>query len=132
MHCENVHAAPNPRAPQHVNQAGPLVATGRLAKFRAWLDRDDGRFYRIGNESIGGLTTMGGLSIVASWVPWQLHRHVDMHLAWPIAVGAAGAAFLSLGARSRGRSDGSCRFIRAHIASAHDVIRPHTSSDLRR
>lgn len=80
---------------------------GRLAKFRAWLNRDDGRFYQIGNESIGVLTTMGGLSIVASLVLWQVHRHVDVHLAWSIAVGTAGVAFLFFGAGSRGRGDGS-------------------------
>ncbi len=54
---------------------------GRWSKLRAWINRDDGQFYRVGNTSLGLLSIIGGLAIVASLVLSQLHRHADLHVA---------------------------------------------------
>lgn len=78
---------------------------GRWPKLRAWMNRDDGRFYRVGNTSLGPLSIIGGLAIVASLILSQLHRHADLHLAWPIVVGIIGVVLWFLGGSSSDRRD---------------------------
>ena len=73
---------------------------GNLSKLREWVNRDNGRFYQIGNESIGAWTVVGALSLVCALVLWQLHTHVGVNGAWAILAGLAGLVFLLLGARS--------------------------------
>ena len=80
---------------------------GRLSKLRAWINRDDGRFYQVGNTSIGPLSIIGGLAIVVSLILSQLHRHADLHGAWPIVVGIVGIVLWFLGGSSSDRHDGT-------------------------
>lgn len=70
---------------------------GRWSKLRAWMNRDDGRFYRVGNTSLGPLSIIGGLAVIASLILSQLLRHADLHVAWPIAVGLVGVVLWLLG-----------------------------------
>ena len=70
---------------------------GRLPKLRAWINRDNGRFYRVGNTSLGPLSIIGGLAIVASLVLSQLHSHVGLHRGWAIVVGIVGLVVWFLG-----------------------------------
>jgi hypothetical protein len=78
---------------------------GRWPKLRAWMNRDDGRFYRVGNASLGLVSITGGLAIVASLVLSQLHRHADLHVAWPIVVGIVGVALWLIGGSRDERHD---------------------------
>lgn len=39
----------------------------RWSALRRWINRDDGRFYRIGNEPINPRSTAGGLAILAAF-----------------------------------------------------------------
>jgi len=73
---------------------------GKLSKLRAWINRDDGRFYRVGNSSLGALSIVGGLAITASLILSQLHRHVGLPVAWPIATGIVGVVLWFLGAQA--------------------------------
>ena len=73
---------------------------GSLSKLRELVNRDDGRFYQIGNESIGAWTVVGALFLVGALVLWQLHKHVGVNGAWAVVAGLAGLVFLFLGARS--------------------------------
>ncbi|WP_299344565.1 hypothetical protein [uncultured Pseudoxanthomonas sp.] len=61
------------------------------------MNRDDGRFYRVGNTSLGPLSIIGGLAVIASLILSQLLRHADLHVAWPIAVGIVGVVLWLLG-----------------------------------
>lgn len=70
---------------------------GKRSKLRAWINRDDGRLYQVGNTTVGSLTIIGGLAMVAALILSQLHRHVGIHLAWPIAVGIVGTALFLVG-----------------------------------
>ena len=79
---------------------------GRLSRFRAWINRDDGRFYRAGNTAIGPLGIIGGLAFVASLILSQLHRHVDLHVGWAIGVGIVGLVTWCLGCVADDRRDG--------------------------
>ena len=75
---------------------------GSLSKLREWINRDDGRFYQIGNEPIGAWTVVGMLSIVSALVLWQLHTHVGVNGAWAILAGLAGFIFIqALGGHER-------------------------------
>ena len=78
---------------------------GSQSKLRGWINRDDGRFYQIGNESIGAWTVVGALSLVGALILWQLHTHVGVNGAWAIVAGLAGLVFLFLGARSGSASN---------------------------
>ncbi|WP_157074159.1 hypothetical protein [Pseudoxanthomonas mexicana] len=77
----------------------------RWSKLRVWINRDDGRLYQVGNASIGPLSILGGLAIIASLVLSQLHRHADLHVAWPIAVGIVGVVLWFLGGSRDQRHD---------------------------
>lgn len=80
---------------------------GRLSKLRAWINRDDGRFYQVGNRSIGPLSIMGGLSFVTALILSQLHRHLDLHVGWAIGVGIAGLVLWCLSGIADDRRDDS-------------------------
>ena len=70
---------------------------GRLSKLRAWLNRDDGRLFQVGNERIGVLTTVGGLGLVAALILWQLHKHTGVDTIWTIAAGVIGFVLFAAG-----------------------------------
>lgn len=38
----------------------------RLTRMRHWINRDDGRLFRVGNGPISGATALGSLSLVAA------------------------------------------------------------------
>ena len=38
----------------------------RLTRIRRWINRDDGRLFRVGNGPISGATALGSLSLVAA------------------------------------------------------------------
>lgn len=78
---------------------------GRLSNLRAWINRDDGRFYRAGNTAIGPWSIIGGLAFVVSLILSQLHRHLDLHVGWAIGVGMAGLASWCLGGIADDRRD---------------------------
>lgn len=78
---------------------------GRLSNLRAWINRDDGRFYRAGNTAIGPWSIIGGLAFVVSLILSQLHRHLDLHVGWAIGVGIAGLASWCLGGIADDRRD---------------------------
>ncbi|MDR7068785.1 hypothetical protein J2X02_001602 [Pseudoxanthomonas japonensis] len=61
----------------------------RWSKLRVWINRDDGRLYQVGNASIGSLSILGGLAIIASLVLSQLHRHADLHVAGRLPWGSS-------------------------------------------
>lgn len=78
---------------------------GRLSKLRAWINRDDGKFYQAGNTAIDLWTIIGGLAFVASLILSQLHRHVDLHVGWAMGVGIVGLVTWCLGGVADDRRD---------------------------
>jgi len=76
-----------------------------LKKLRGWINRDDGRFYQVGNRSLGVLEAIGLLVFVCSLVLWQLHAKTDLHLAWPLGTSIGGLLWAALGT-ARKRDDG--------------------------
>ncbi len=73
---------------------------GILSRLRERVNRDNGRFYQIGNEPVGVRTVVGALSAVIALVLWQFHKHFGVSGTWTTVAGLASLAFLFLGARS--------------------------------
>jgi hypothetical protein len=80
---------------------------GALSKFRKWANRDDGRLFQIGNESIGATTVVGVLVSISALILWQLHPQVGISSGWAIVVGVAGLALLFAGGTSGGSGGGT-------------------------
>jgi hypothetical protein len=75
-----------------------------FARLRRWINRDDGRYYRVGNRPIGGTEAIGLLAFVAAIALWQLHVKTGISSIWPFMAGAIGLLLAILG--SIGRSNG--------------------------
>lgn len=69
------------------------------SEFRRWINRDDGRFYQIGNESISTWIAVGTIFLVGALVLWQLHTRFGINGAWAVVASLAGLVSLILGAR---------------------------------
>ena len=80
---------------------------GALSGLRKWANRDDGRFYQIGNESIDVLTVVGVLVLIGALILWQLHSQVGISSVWAIAVGIVGLALLVAGGTSGSNGSGT-------------------------
>lgn len=47
---------------------------GRLTKLRQWINRDDGRLFRVGNGRLSWIEVAGCLGVIAALVAWQFLR----------------------------------------------------------
>lgn len=68
-----------------------------FAKFRHWINRDDGRLYRAGNRRVGFVEAMGLLLFIAGLLLWQVHTHLGVSVVWSYASGMAGLALVFIG-----------------------------------
>lgn len=71
---------------------------GNTSKLRRWINRDDGRFFQVGNGPVGVWATLGALALVAGMVLWQLHTHLDIDGAFAIVATGVGLILLCMGA----------------------------------
>lgn len=69
-----------------------------FTKLRQWVNRDNGRFYRVGNRRVGAIEVVGLLLVVAALVLWQLHAKVSISSVWSIASGVVGLLLAIVGA----------------------------------
>jgi hypothetical protein len=95
------------------------------SRFRTWLNRDDGRFCQVGNQSVGPSMIVGVLAMVASIILWKLHSHVGIDKVWSLAAGLIAMAAYSLEACSKG---GARRSRVVDDSSGHGFAR-HAHSD---
>ena len=72
---------------------------GKFARLRKWANRDDGRLFRVGNEPLGVLTSIGATALVGALILWQLDR------AWAVFAGATGLILLIVGRRPASQGD---------------------------
>jgi len=73
------------------------MATREPSRFRQWINRDDGRFCRVGNRPLGGLEIAGTLLWIAALALWQLHDKVGIDKFWAIAAGIFGLILFAIG-----------------------------------
>jgi hypothetical protein len=69
-----------------------------FAKFRQWVNRDDGKVYQAGNRSLGVVETVGLLIVVGAIVLWQLHVRAGVSVMWAGAAGGVGVLLAIVGA----------------------------------
>jgi hypothetical protein len=74
-----------------------------LARFRQWVNRDDGMFYQAGNRSLGVVETVGLLIFVSAIALWQLHVKAGISIIWPFAAGSIGLVFAIVGGSRKNR-----------------------------
>lgn len=79
---------------------------GALSKLRKWANRDDGRLFQVGNESIGTTTIVGVLVLIGALILWQLHSQIGISGGWAIVLGIAGLVLLLAGGTSGSNGDG--------------------------
>jgi len=80
---------------------------GALSKFRRWANRDDGRLFQVGNESIGATTVAGVLVLIGALILWQLHSQVGIGSGWAIVASVSGLALLCVGGAAGGSGGGT-------------------------
>ena len=68
-----------------------------LAKLRQKINRDDGRYYQVGNRPLAGLEVVGLLVLVGALVLWQLHDETGISSIWALAAGVVGLLLTILG-----------------------------------
>jgi hypothetical protein len=76
----------------------------RLAKLRRWLNRDNGKLYRVGNRPVGILEAVGLIVVIAAIALWQVHVKAGISSVWALVAGAVGLALAILG--NAGDNDG--------------------------
>jgi hypothetical protein len=68
-----------------------------FAKFRQWVNRDDGKFYQAGNRSLGAVETVGLLIVVGAIALWQLHVKAGLSIMWSVAASVIGLFLAVMG-----------------------------------
>jgi hypothetical protein len=51
-------------------------------KFRAWINRDDGKIYRAGNKNLKWIEIVGYLFLIISVVVYLLHNKTGFNKTW--------------------------------------------------
>jgi len=69
-----------------------------FTRLRQWVNRDDGRFYRVHNRSVGGPEAVGLLMFIAALILWQLHVKFGIGSIWAYASGVLGLLLAVKGA----------------------------------
>ncbi|MNI99071.1 hypothetical protein D3C73_1580590 [compost metagenome] len=67
----------------------------RLTRIRDWINRDNGRLFRVGNGPISGATALGSLSLVAALLMHLLRDATGLPGAYAAACLMTGGALLA-------------------------------------
>ena len=67
------------------------------SKLRLWINRDNGRYFRVGNEAISGLTVAGTVIGISTLVLWQLQAQALIPTGWALASSILAIVFFVLG-----------------------------------
>jgi hypothetical protein len=74
---------------------------GTLKNIRLWINRDDGRYFRVSNRPLTALETTGLFFYICSLVLWLLHSKTGLNGLWALAVGLIGLALYGAGSLRR-------------------------------
>ena len=78
-----------------------------LAKVRQWANRDDGKYYRVGNRSLNWLEVIGALLLLGSLVFSQICTTLGINGYWLVMLAAIGFLVLLVGSVKSGREAGT-------------------------
>ncbi len=68
-----------------------------LAKFRRQINRDDGKFFQVGNRPLGWIEAAGMLLATGALAAWQLQEVIGIGGLWSAIAGAGGLLLAVLG-----------------------------------
>ena len=51
-------------------------------KIRAWINRDDGKIYQVGNKNLGALETIGWFLLILALLVCTLHDKAGIESTW--------------------------------------------------
>lgn len=68
-----------------------------LARLRQKINRDDGKYYQVGNRPLGTLEVVGLLIFVGAVALWQLHVKAGISSVWAFAAAGVGLFLAILG-----------------------------------
>jgi hypothetical protein len=68
-----------------------------LKKIRLWINRDDGRHFRVGNRPLNALETTGLFFYICALVLWLLHSKTGLGVLWALVTGPIGLALYGAG-----------------------------------
>ncbi|MBE1161762.1 hypothetical protein [Dyella acidiphila] len=71
--------------------------TSFLADFRKRINRDDGKYFQVGNRPLHWLEIVGLLLTVAAIALWQLHVKASLNMLWALFTGITGLLLTVLG-----------------------------------
>jgi hypothetical protein len=54
----------------------------KLSKIQSWINRDDGKFYKIGNENLNVFEIFGYLLLIAALITKLLHDKAGLDATW--------------------------------------------------
>jgi hypothetical protein len=64
------------------------------SKLRIWANRDDGRYFRVGNENLSWTTVLGVLALIAAVLLRGLVLDMGISAAWAYIPATIGALLL--------------------------------------
>lgn len=83
---------------------------GAWARWRAWINRDDGGLMQVDNRALSPLEILGHAALVMAMMLWLLHDHLGWSAGWSIAcavVGVSALAVLAMSTHDNGKGDGA-------------------------
>jgi len=80
---------------------------GNFSKLRQWVNRDDGRYYQVGNRNLGALEAVGLLTSICSLVLWQVHAELGISSIRAYGAMAGGLLLASFGLRRAHKRPGA-------------------------
>lgn len=67
------------------------------SEIRRRINRDDGKYFQVGNRLLSGLEIVGLLLFVGAIALWQLHVNMSLSIIWALIVGSIGLVLTILG-----------------------------------
>ena len=89
-----------------------------LARPRQWANRDDGRFYRVGNGPLGAVEAAGLLIGVGAVASWQFHVDAGLGIRWVLGAGGIGLPLAIVGDAGDNHDPHTWPSVRAEGAAA--------------
>ena len=67
------------------------------SEIRKRINRDDGKYFKVGNRPLSGLEIIGLLLFVGAIALWQLHVKMSLNIIWTLIAGFIGLVLTILG-----------------------------------
>lgn len=84
---------------------GAEEAPGRVARWRAWINRDDGAWVQVDNRALPPLGILGYSALVMAVMLWLLHDKLGLAAGWSMACAVVGVSVMAVHIMSAGEAN---------------------------